>query len=206
MLAQEIVNALVQLAAVLAISAIAWLALGRRRESYTAWLGLTAPDKGWLGPSLVLAGVAIALTVPLFLFGPLADLATGEATVGGSFEGRGLSAETVATVLVVAIVKTGLTEEIFFRGLIGKQLVGRFGFAIGNTLQAIPFGAIHLLMFAVPGAPEAAPVSVTLVFLIPAIAGWLMGWANYRYGGGSIVPGWTMHALGNTVANLLFLA
>ncbi|ALE18072.1 hypothetical protein AMC99_02801 [Altererythrobacter epoxidivorans] len=205
MLTQEIVNALVQLLLVMAISAAAWAIFARRHSPFREWLGLVKPAKGWLVPSLLLTVAVVAITAPLFLVGPLAELATAEGTVGGNFARSGGSPATYATILVVAFIKTGLTEEIFFRGLIARRLITKLGFKVGNAVQATLFGVIHLALFASPEAPPATIALVFLVFGVPAAAGWLMAWANERYGGGSIAPGWLMHGAGNAIAYSAFL-
>lgn|GEM_PF-6247348 len=41
-----------------------------------------------------------------------------------------------------------VTVRIFiyvgFRGFLGKRLIARFGFAVGNTIQAVVFGLLHI--------------------------------------------------------------
>ena len=62
------------------------------------------------------------------------------------FAGLGLGG--VFPVMIFAFLQTGLSEEILFRGFLNKRLSNRFGFAIGNTLQAILFGLVHgILLF-----------------------------------------------------------
>lgn len=45
----------------------------------------------------------------------------------------GLGVNGLLPAALYAFVQTGLTEEIVFRGFIGKRLIARFGFAVGNT-------------------------------------------------------------------------
>jgi uncharacterized protein len=89
---------------------------------------------------------------------------------------------------------TALGEEVFFRGLLGGWLVRRCGFPLGNTLQTLIFLLPHLtiLLF----SPALWPL---LIF--PALLGWLNGWLRYR--SDSIVPGMFVHALGNTLSDVL---
>jgi membrane protease YdiL (CAAX protease family) len=130
----------------------------------------------------------------------LRNLANGDNTVVGMIRDSGLSAETIGVVLIVAFLKTGLSEEIFFRGLIAKRLIAWLGFPIGNTLQALLFGAVHLLIFVVPGGPAFDPLAATAFVAVTGTAGWVMGWINERLGNGSIAPSWLMHGLGNAIA------
>lgn len=206
MFAQELANTLVQLAIALAVAGGAWFAFARKSAPFRQWIGLTRPAAGWIGGTLLVMIVAFSLSALMMAFTPLGELATGEGTVAGRFAETGLTGTAIATILLVAIVKTGLTEEIVFRGLIGKRLIDRFGFAAGNAAQALLFGAIHLALFAAPGAPEPTPVFVATIFVLPTLAGWLMGYANHRFGNGSIVPGWLIHAVGNMASYTLFAA
>jgi len=103
---------------------------------------------------------------------------------------------------VYAIIQTGLSEEIFFRGFMNKRLCNKFGFAIGNTIQATLFGLLHGVMFL------AANIDILLVVLITifsATAAWLMGYMNEKIGNGSIVPSWIIHSLMNIVSSALIL-
>ena len=41
------------------------------------------------------------------------------------------------------MIQTGLSEEILFRGFLGKRLIAKFGFAVGNVVQGLLFGTLH---------------------------------------------------------------
>ncbi len=204
MLIEELVNTLVQLAIALAIAGGAWLLFARRKAGLTRWLGLGAPAAGWWKGTIACGLVMALVTIPLLMFGGLAELAQGEGTVGAKFAGQPLTPTIIATLVLMACVKTALAEEILFRGLIAKRLIARLGFAAGNSLQAIVFGSVHLLIFAVDGAPEPTLVAVAMLFGLPGFAGWIMGYANERFGGGTIWPGWLIHASGNLASYAYF--
>ncbi len=76
-------------------------------------------------------------------------------------------------------------------------MIGWLGFTVGNLLQVLLFGAMHLLIFA---GQEFSLVLAIGVVVYPAIGGWIMGYLNERVGNGSILPSWLMHGLVNTVA------
>ena len=95
--------------------------------------------------------------------------------------------------LLFAIVQTSLAEEIFFRGFLGKRIIARRGFAIGNAAQAIVFGILHVALF----ASFADPVRLLLVGILTGSSGWIAGWINEKSAGGSILPGWALHASAN---------
>ena len=96
-------------------------------------------------------------------------------------------------VLLHAVIQTALSEEILFRGFLGKRLIGRFGSTIGNTAQAVVFGLMHVALF----ASFAPPVPLALIGAVTAANGWIMGWINEECAGGSIVPSWLLHATAN---------
>lgn len=204
MLVQEIINTGFQLIIAFAIAAGAWAVFGRRTSGFWEWIGLIRPVDGWLFPTAAILIVLSALSFAFIAFGPLGDLATGPGTVGGKLAAEGFSPSIMLVIAMTALIKTGLTEELIFRGLIAKRLINRLGFQTGNALQAALFGAVHLLIFAVPGAPEPHAFIVALMFGLPAFAGWCMGYANEKFGGGSIVPGWLIHAGGNFASYLHF--
>jgi len=200
MLIQEIVNAIVQLVIVLLIASLVWVAFGRKKSGFLRYVGLFAPTRRSVWVAFGLFFVCTALTGAFYFIPALQDAAAADNTVAGAIRRNGWSAETVTVILVVAGVKTALTEEIFFRGLIAKRLIGWLDFPVGNTVHALVFGAVHLIIFAIPGGPAFTPLLGAAVLLLPGIAGWLMAFANEKAGNGSIAPGWIIHALGNAAA------
>lgn len=206
MFAQELVSTAVQLSVALLIVGLAWAIFGRRKAGFAEWLGLVRPAKGWAKPTLILFVIILAVTLPIFLLTPLVEAVTAGNTVGGKFAGQPWGFGLFATIAIMAFVKTALSEEILFRGLIARRLIAWLGFSRGNALQAALFGSIHLIIFVAPNGPEPTLLGITALFFIPGAAGWLMGYANQQYGGGSIVPGWTIHAGGNFLAYMSFAA
>jgi membrane protease YdiL (CAAX protease family) len=94
-------------------------------------------------------------------------------------------------------VYVALGEEILFRGLLGGWLVRRFGFAVGNTVQALIFLLPHLLLLLVS-------LSLWPIILVQLLAGWLLGWL--RCHSDSILPGWLAHSLINALGALVAMA
>jgi membrane protease YdiL (CAAX protease family) len=90
-------------------------------------------------------------------------------------------------------IYVALGEEVLFRGLLGGWLVRRFGFAVGNTVQAFIFLLPHLLLLLVS-------LSLWPIILVQLLAGWLLGWL--RYHSDSILPGWLAHSLINALGAL----
>ena len=189
-----VISALIQLAAVLLVALIVWL-VARRPRSYLEFIGLTtAPPKA----------VAIGLLVGLFvvagvlLIPAMAELAAREGAAGSDAVAAG-GIGLVVVAAARALVQTSLTEEILFRGLIGRNLIRRYGFAWGNGVQAVLFGAVHALVAFVPGV---GPGLVVFAVLFSGTFGWVNGWLNERLAGGSVLPGWAAHGAANLVTAL----
>ncbi|MCI7100411.1 MAG: CPBP family intramembrane metalloprotease [Lachnospiraceae bacterium] len=124
----------------------------------------------------------------------------GITAAGSSFAGMGISA--LPTVFVYGFVRTGLSEELFFRGFLLKTISSRWGFAAGNTIQTVFFGALHGIPFGI--ATHNILVTIMLT-LLPGAFGWYQGWLNEKRCGESIVPSWLLHGTINTIVACLSL-
>lgn len=116
-----------------------------------------------------------------------------------STENTGFSA--IFTILIFSYIKTGLAEEIFFRGFITKRLIDKFGFNKGNFIQGVIFGMLHGLLF----LKVTGPVIAGMIILITGFAGWVNGWFNEKQSGGSILSSWLLHGTSNAVIALVSL-
>ncbi len=200
MLLQESVNAAIQLTVALIIAGLFYLFAGKNRGNFFTFTGLILPTKRAMAWAFAIALFLVPLSVALFYFTPLRDAAAGGGTVAGTIKAEGFSAEIIAVIAVVALIKTSLSEEIFFRGIIAKRLIRWLGFVTGNTIHAVAFGAVHLLIFTVPEGPEFSWPMAAAFFGFPAFGAWLKAWVNERIGNGSIVPGWFVHGATNFIA------
>lgn len=102
--------------------------------------------------------------------------------------------------LIFSFLATGLPEEVLFRGFIGKQLSKRFGFLVGNTIQAFIFGLLHGCML----YGRLGFIFPTLLLLYTGTLGWLMGYIN-KQANDSILASWILHGVFNTYAVLLIM-
>lgn len=197
---QEAINTTLQVAVVLIVALVLWAIFARKKESFPRYIGLIAPTPKAMLWTFGIALILIPASLSIFMLPQVRDMAAGSNTVAGQIREQGLSADVVGQIVLVATFKTALSEEIFFRGLIAKRLINWLGFAVGNTLHALLFGAIHLLIFVVPGGPAFDPTLALAMGGVPAIGGWIMAWLNERVGNGSIAPGWFLHAATNVLA------
>lgn len=122
-------------------------------------------------------------------------------SVTGKLRMIGFSGTSVVVLLIIALFKTSLSEEILFRGFIAKRLVNAIGFKQGNILQALVFGIIHLVLFWQLTHTTLAPLIG--IFIFSTVAGWVVGFIKEEFGNGSIIPGWIAHGLGNTISYFL---
>lgn len=200
MLVQESVNSVAQVGTVLVIAAIVYLLAGKNRGGFFSFVGLKAPTVRAMGAAVAAALILAPLGLLLFHFTSLGEAGAADNTVAGEIRANGFNGETIAVIAVVAFFKTALSEEIFFRGLLAKRLIGWLGFAVGNAVHAVIFGAVHLLVFVFPGGPEFTLFAGAGFFLYPALMGWIMAFLNERIGYGSIAPSWLVHGVGNAAA------
>lgn len=192
----SIVSALVQFLVVLAIASLVYLAFGRKKKSFAQFTGLYAAP--WRSVATG-AALGVAFAILIFAVPGSSEALRSPGTVTGDAARTGVGGSVIAALVATAVIKTALTEELLFRGLIGKQLIGRLGFRAGNAIQAALFGAAHFLLLLAP--------NVTIIFVLGMVAftgllGWINGWLNERFGGGSILPGWAAHAAANLCSYL----
>jgi membrane protease YdiL (CAAX protease family) len=195
---QTLAESIVQLLLFSAVPFVWWLATARKQAGFFAWIGLCAPTiEHKKKTALLVVGIFFTLLAPaiglLFAFEDTSVLANAK------FVGSGL--QGLLSIPFYAILQTGLAEEILFRGFLGKRMMKKWGFSIGNAIQAMVFGLLHgvLLFAAVPSLMALTVTSFT------AAAGWLMGTLNEKCSGGSIVPSWIFHSVVNILSPLAFL-
>lgn len=187
-----LISAALQVGAVLIVAAAVYALFGKR-GGFRRYIGMT-PTTATAAGAAVLWGIAPAMV--LVAFPGIRAMAGGDNSVVGAVTGGG-SAAIALTLAIKALLQTSLSEELLFRGLIGKRLIDRFGFAVGNGAQAALFGLMHLLLLFIP---QASPPLVVAMVAITGIGGWVNGWLNERLGNGSIVPGWIAHGLTNLIS------
>lgn len=194
----EIISAILQLGVFTLIPFVVYLIKNKTRKGFFAYIGLK--------PSNQKANL-LALLIVLILAGPMLILtASNESfreimfhpeSMTGKFRAMGFSAGAMILILITAIVKTALAEEILFRGFIAKRLIAWLGFQTGNVLHAILFGAIHTLLFM---TISKNPFFLFVIFFFPALGAYFKVYLNEKMADGSIIPGWIAHGVGNVVA------
>lgn len=174
-----------------------WILTDRKKENYFKWIGLKKPIIKGSVIKLLLIIMAVSATYMFLMLIIMTQLMGDVDTATTQFANKGWS--TLPRILIYAIIQTGLSEEILFRGFLGKRLINSFGFVTGNTVQAFLFGAMHGLPF---GLVTGNVLVAIILTLIPGSVGWLEGWLNEKYASGSIVPSWIIHSVLNILSAL----
>ncbi|HWO08002.1 MAG TPA: CPBP family intramembrane glutamic endopeptidase [Polyangiaceae bacterium] len=200
LLISALLSAVLQVLVLSAIPVLVHRIWFRRRLPLLQFLGLYAPE----GKS-VLAGLGVAAGA-LGIFAALnawfqSDLLNGAGAVAKRFEHAQPPAAAYACMLLSAFVQTALAEEIFFRGFLAKRLIARCGPGLGNALQALIFGSLHVLL--VLKVASGVPLWQALVFgVLVSLGGAGLGYVDEVRGNGSIVPAWLAHGTLNLVTYL----
>lgn len=193
----QIVGIVLQVGLVVVLAAALWALFGRKKCSFRAYVGLIAAPWQTI---LFAAAVGVALPVLVLAIPSFRAMASGADTVVGSTVAQLGPAGAIPILLLLAIFKTAFAEELLFRGIIGKRLIAWLGFNAGNAIQALLFAAVHLLIFTVSARPDLVS-GIAFIGLV-TLTGWVNGWLNERRGDGSILPGWTAHAIANSITYL----
>jgi membrane protease YdiL (CAAX protease family) len=194
----EIISTILQIVIFTAIPFFVYLIVNRRAKGFFDYIGLRKPEtRTMIYAALCADAFVMPALLLVFLSPSILEAATAPNTVISKLRANGLSGTTFILLSLKALIQTSFTEEILFRGFVAKWLINWLGYTPGNLLQALLFGAVHLLIFA--GQEFSFALAIGKV-LYPALGGWIMGYLNERVGNGSILPSWLMHGLTNLIA------
>jgi len=198
-LLNEFISTILQLMVFTLIPFLFFLFRKDKSVTFSKYIGLYKPTGKSIiyviGASLLFVIAGIGLT---FIDENIKQAVLSPNSVTGKLRLMGLNGTSFSILLIIALIKTSLAEEILFRGLIAKQLINKLGFSIGNILQATIFGVIHLLLFW--ALTKTTIIPLTFIFVFSSFAGWTIGYIKEKYANGSIIPGWFAHGLGNTLS------
>lgn len=111
---------------------------------------------------------------------------------------HGFTSLTLFMYLLFYGLKTGIAEEIFFRGFVAKKLIKNLGFSKGNVIQAVVFALPH---FVIQGS--ASLVDITVRIINAFLLGYTFGYVMDRKSNGSIIPVMVSHILINMISSLV---
>ena len=190
---QTLIEAILQVVVLSIIPIVWWLITSRKEKSFWNWIGFKKFSLKENRTLIWIAGVSIAF-LPLSLF--TIYILRNVETATSDFSGLGIAA--LPAILIYAIFKTALSEEIVFRGFLLKRVSGRFGFHAGNVVQSILFGLMHGVMF----FSVTSVINAIIITLVTGGIGWCMGYVNEKKAEGSILPSWCIHAIANIVSGI----
>ncbi|MBK9271772.1 MAG: CPBP family intramembrane metalloprotease [Saprospiraceae bacterium] len=203
-LINEIISTILQLVVFSAAPYLFYYFGTNRTSSFWNYIGLYKPSGNSIGYILasaflfLMAGMGV-----IFMDEDIQQTLLHPPSVTGKLKAMGVNPITLLVLLIIALFKTSLSEEIFFRGFLARQFTQRFGFRNGNILQASLFGLVHLILFYFMA--KTTTFFLVFIFLFSYSAAWTIGYLKEKYANGSIVPGWMAHGLGNTISYLIIL-
>ena len=168
----------------------------RKPKSFFYYLGLYLPSKAWdwksaIGwTSIVYLGILVG-NVFLWRSGYSARTADGL---------ENLSVFSLLIELVLYGLRTGVAEEVFFRGFIAKELISHLGYKWGNFLQALIFALPHVVV----EGPASFPDLISRIGFA-FVLGYMFGWVMEKKAQGSVLPGMAAHFLINSLSSFCLL-
>lgn len=180
------------------IPLIWWFSTARQKKFFS-WIGLSRVSGDWKRIS-VLGVIFFTATIISQIFITPRLLPEG-VTTAETYAGMKFSAIIPALSFGIS---TGFGEEIFWRGFLGKRLIAKTGFCIGNLVHSFLFGLLHgvgfVVMFLVMGLDISFFRLISIGFsatLLAGFGGWLLGYLTEKASGGSIIPAVFVHGIGN---------
>ena len=178
----------------------------KHKEGFFEYVGIKPAanqvDKTY---GLILIAVILFAVVSTYIQFNASEEARGYLTSDSSPYGKILKNEFSITSIILGIlycfVQAGASEEVLFRGLIGRRLFNKFGNFKGNLIQAFIFWIMHLLIFRLMTGNWISWFQV-YAFIASFGLGLAAGFVNYRKNGSSIMPSWLLHSLGNFITFL----
>lgn len=198
-LINELISTVIQIGLFTLIPFIFYKFRKDKTVTFLKYIGLYKPPKKALLYVVFVSFIFLFIGVGLiYLDKDFKEVALSTNSVTGKLRSLGLSSSTIIILLITALFKTSLAEEILFRGFIAKRLINSIGFNKGNVLQSLIFGVLHLLLFMF--LTKATVFSMIFILFFSAFAAWTIGYVKEKYANGSIVPGWLAHGIGNTIS------
>ena len=194
----HLINALGQLLVFTLIPFVVYLIRFKKVKGFFSYIGLKKSTRkaNALAFLIVILLAAPMLTLAYFDSG-FREVITGPTSMIGKFKDQGLQLSVLIILIIDAGIKTSLSEEILFRGFLAKRLISISGFQTGNILQAVIFGAVHALLFSLLTNNI---LYLTVIFIFPTVGAYFKTYLNEKLAGGSIIPGWIAHGVGNFTA------
>jgi membrane protease YdiL (CAAX protease family) len=194
----QLISAILQVIAFSVIPFIFFLFRKDKSVSFLQYIGLYKASPTSIRYAMVTSLLFVTTFVGIiFMNESVRHVVVTPPSVTGTIKATDSKGVAVALILIIALIKTSLSEEIFFRGFIAKRLMSLWGYMVGNIVQSLIFGIMHVLLIwkLNPGI-----VAMLFIFTFTTLAGFVIGLIKEKYARGSIIPGWVAHGLGNVVS------
>ncbi len=191
---------------ILVFTSIPFLVYVIRNKKSTGFLNYVGLKRSTSKANLLALLVMVLLVAPLlllfFINEEFKEIMTNPESVTGKIKQMGIGVEAIFTIIIAAVFKTALSEEIFFRGFLAKRLISIKNFQVGNIIQAVIFGIIHTLLFM---TITDNVLFLVVIFVFPTIGAYLKTYINEKLANGSIIPGWIAHGTANLISYSVIL-
>lgn len=188
----KIINSLLEIILFSLLPFLFWYFSARKQESFKEWIGLKKIKVAKKTALAIIIVTTFYLLISLILLNSLKNIENA------TTEFQGLRFAALPAIFIYAVFNTSFPEEILFRGFILKRLANKLGFAKANFIQSLLFGLLHGVMF----FPLVGNLKSILIILLTSLAAFAMGYVNEEISGGSIIPGWIIHAISNLIAGI----
>lgn len=188
----KIINSLLEIILFSLLPFLFWYFSARKQESFKEWIGLKKIKGAKKTALAIIIVTTFYLLISLILLNSLKNIENA------TTEFQGLRFAALPAIFIYAVFNTSFPEEILFRGFILKRLANKLGFAKANFIQGLLFGILHGVMF----FPLVGNLKSILIILLTSLAAFAMGYVNEEISGGSIIPGWIIHAISNLIAGI----
>ena len=197
-LLNQITSAVLQLLIFSSVPFVWYVITHKRIRGFFEWIGFRLAPKPPLKIMLcILIGFFVAVILPYMWLYQSGNLNYQGFTVD-AFQQSGWSIQTFSVILVWAVLQTSLSEEIMFRGFLCKRFCKKFGEKIGNIVQALIFGVVHIAAL-----PDKNILAMLIVVLLTGGIGYALGWLSLKKVQGSILYGWAIHATVNILTPII---
>lgn len=183
---------LLQVVLFCSVPLIYWSLKRRKEISFFRYVGLIQAKKTGKLVEIAVFAWSYILVYGIVHFIPVISALTQPSA--NAYEGVGAAA--IIPAIFVCFIQQALSEEVLFRGFIGKRLNSKMGFNYGNAIQASIFSLIHVLLSV---SNDKDIVSYLIIFVSITAGGWFLGYLNEKLCGGSIIPSILLHGLGNYI-------
>lgn len=188
----KIINSFLEIILFSLLPFLFWYFSARKQESFKEWIGLKKIKGAKKTALAIIIATTFYLLISLILLNSLKNIENA------TTEFQGLRFAALPAIFIYAVFNTSFPEEILFRGFILKRLANKLGFAKANFIQGLLFGILHGVMF----FPLVGNLKSILIILLTSLAAFAMGYVNEEISGGSIIPGWIIHAISNLIAGI----